>query len=182
MNGRAEHALDAWKAAWPGPFFHPAVVGGMETGASKIASLTRYPGTGSTVYGMRTGEVADQAGVNPQTLRYYERRGLLPEPPRRESGYRMYGHDAVRIVRFVKRAQELGFSLDEVESLLELAEGGPDCCDAAQRLAQQRMAELDRRIADLRAMRDSLARLVATCAMPRAERECPLVQSIEDAT
>ncbi len=115
---------------------------------------------------MRTGEVADQVGVNPQTLRYYERRGLLPEPPRRESGYRMYGHDAVRIVPFVKRAQELGFSLDEVESLFELAEGGPDSCDAAHRLAQQRMAELDRRIADLGAMRDALDRLVATWPCP----------------
>jgi alkylmercury lyase len=130
---------------------------------------------------MKTGEVANEAGVNLQTLRYYERRGLLPEPPRRESGYRIYGPDAVRIVRFIKRAQELGFSLNEVESLLELADGGPDRCDDAQLLARQRVAELDRRISDLRAMRDSLQQLLATCSMPRAERECPLLQSIEEA-
>ena len=141
--------------------------------------LTRYSGTGFTVMDMRTGEVADQANVNLQTLRYYERRGLLPEPPRRESGYRAYGPEAVRIVRFIKRAQELGFTLDEVESLLELADGGPESCVAARELALHRMAELERRIADLNAMHRSLRRLVATCARPRAERECPLLRSIQ---
>lgn len=66
---------------------------------------------------MRTGEVAAEANVNIQTLRYYERRGLLPQPPRRPSGFRVYEPDAVEIVRFIKRAQELGLSLEEVESL-----------------------------------------------------------------
>ncbi|MGH9075039.1 MAG: MerR family transcriptional regulator, partial [Acidimicrobiales bacterium] len=74
---------------------------------------------------MRSSEVAVAAGVNVQTLRYYERRGLLSEPDRLGSGYRAYGPEAVRVVRFVKRAQALGFSLEEVESLLELAAGGP---------------------------------------------------------
>jgi DNA-binding transcriptional MerR regulator len=143
-----------------------------------IAALTRYLSTGFTLAQMKTGEVAEMAGVNLQTLRYYERRGLLPEPPRRESGYRIYGPEAVRIVRFIKRAQQLGFSLDKVESLLDLAAGGPEGCDAAQELAQHRIQELDRRIADLRAMRDSLDRLVTTCSMPRPERECPLLQCI----
>ena len=131
---------------------------------------------------MRTGEVAAEAGVNVQTLRYYERRGLLPEPARRDSGYRVYGTDAVRIVRFVKRAQELGFGLREAEGLLGLADGGPESCDAARALADEKIAELDRRIADLRAMRDSLQRLTDTCARPRADRECPLLHAIEDAT
>jgi MerR family transcriptional regulator, mercuric resistance operon regulatory protein len=74
---------------------------------------------------MRTGEVALQAQVNAQTLRYYERRGLLPEPQRTRSGYRAYTPDAVRVVRFVKRAQQLGFTLDDIEDLLHLSEGGP---------------------------------------------------------
>jgi len=123
--------------------------------------------------------VARAAGVNVQTLRYYERRGLLDEPPRRESGYRVYDGSAVQVVRFVKRAQELGFSLDEVEVLLELAGGGPESCETAQDLARLRIAELDRRIADLLAMRESLTHLVATCARPPAERVCPLLRSIE---
>lgn len=131
---------------------------------------------------MRTGQVADRAGVNVETLRYYERRGLLPEPPRRESGYRIYGDDAVRIVRFVKRAQELGFSLDEVESLLELSNGGPESWEAVQELTSRRIVELDHRIADLGAMRDSLTRLLATCSQPLGERDCPLLRSIDQAT
>ena len=69
---------------------------------------------------MRIGAAAEQAGVNVQTLRYYERRGLLPRPPRRTSGYREFPDEAVRVVRFVKRAQDLGFTLDEVEELLHL--------------------------------------------------------------
>lgn len=129
---------------------------------------------------MRTGEIAEQAGVNIQTLRYYERRGLLPEPARRHSGYRMYGPDAVRIVRFIKRAQALGFSLAEVESLLHLADGGPDNCDAAQDLAEQKIAELEDKIAQLRAMRDALGHLVDTCARPAPLRECPLLQALDD--
>jgi Hg(II)-responsive transcriptional regulator len=131
---------------------------------------------------MRTGELAAQAGVNVQTLRYYERRGLLPEPARRNSGYRVYGPEAVRIVRFVKRAQELGFGLREAETLLGLAAGGPESCDAARELAEDKMDELDRRIADLRAMRDSLHRLTTTCARPRADRDCPLLHAIDNKT
>jgi Hg(II)-responsive transcriptional regulator len=130
---------------------------------------------------MRTGEVAAEAGVNVQTLRYYERRGLLPEPERQESGYRVYGPDAVRTVRFIKSAQALGFGLRDVHTLLRLAAGGPASCDIARDLARETMAELDRRIAELSAMRASLARLVATCEKPRGERECPLIESIERA-
>ena len=127
---------------------------------------------------MRTGELAAEAGVNVQTLRYYERRGLLPEPARQQSGYRVYGADAVRTVRFIKRAQELGFGLRDAEALLVLAAGGPEACEAAHELAEEKIAELDARIADLRAMRDSLERLAATCVRPRAERECPLLHAI----
>lgn len=127
---------------------------------------------------MRTGEVAGLAGVNIQTLRYYERRGLLPEPPRRSSGYRAYGPDAVEVVRFIKRAQRLGFTLSEVESLFGLMDGGPEDCEQVRALALDRIAELDRRIGDLMAMRDSLDRLVATCHRPRAQRHCPLLSAL----
>ena len=118
--------------------------------------------------------------MNPQTLRYYERRGLLPEPERSPTGYRAYGSEAVRVVRFIKRAQELGFSLDDVESLLHLAEGGPDSCEAAHSLATDKLADLDRRIAQLQSMRAGLARLVATCEQPREQRECPILTEIGD--
>ena len=128
---------------------------------------------------MRTHEVADRAGVNTQTLRYYERRGLLSEPPRSAAGYRDYPVSAVAVLRFVKRAQKLGFSLAEIEELLSLAAGGPDSCEAAQALAEQHARALDRKIADLRRMRASLGALVATCQRPREDRTCPLLAAIE---
>ena len=126
---------------------------------------------------MRTAQVAEEAGVNVETLRYYERRGLLPEPDRLDSGYRAWGPDAVRIVRFVKRAQRLGFTLAEIDSLLELAAGGPESCDTARELAGQKIREFDEKLAALSAMRDSLAQLVASCTRPRAERDCPLLHA-----
>ncbi|WP_433561216.1 MerR family transcriptional regulator [Nocardia sp. CA-151230] len=129
---------------------------------------------------MRSSEVAARAGVNVQTLRYYERRGLLAEPPRSPGGYRAYPADAVTTVRFVKRAQDHGFSLDEVEVLLQLAAGGPEDCDAARELAESRMALLAERIADLQRMRRSLAELVATCERPREDRCCSLLETLHE--
>lgn len=131
---------------------------------------------------MRSSEVAEKAGVNVQTLRYYERRGILPEPERLGSGYRAYGTDAVRIVRFVRRAQQLGFSLEEIDSLLDLANGGPRSCDAARRMAQEKIAQLDDKIASLTAMRESLTRLVQTCDLSRSRRDCPLIDAMETNT
>lgn len=131
---------------------------------------------------MRTGEVAAEAQVNIQTLRYYERRGLLPKPERTHSGYRAYSADAVRVVRFVKRAQQLGFSLTEIGELLHLADGGPASCEEAKAMATRRIAGLQQRIEELAGMRDALARLIDTCDQPRAERDCPILQDIESAT
>lgn len=116
--------------------------------------------------------------MNIQTLRYYERRGLLPEPDRRESGYRDYPADAVSVVRFIKRAQGLGFTLADVEELLHLADGGPDSCDAARELAAAKVADLEQRIAELQAMRNSLVRLADTCEQPRSQRDCPILHAI----
>lgn len=127
---------------------------------------------------MRTSELAGRAGVNSETLRYYERRGLLDQPPRTSGGYRDYPDAAVELLRFIKRAQELGFTLDEVEELLHLDAGGPAGCDAARTLAEARQADLEARIADLQRMRDSLVDLVATCELPRPDRRCPLLHAI----
>jgi len=130
---------------------------------------------------VRTSEVAARARVNAQTLRYYERRGLLPAPERTSSGYRAYPADSVRVVRFVKRAQQLGFTLADIEELLHLAGGGPASCEDAKTMASGRIADLQQRIAQLVGMRDALARLVDTCDQPRAERECPILRDIESA-
>lgn len=129
---------------------------------------------------MRSSQVAAQAGVNVQTLRYYERRGLLPLPDRLESGYRSYGADAVRTVRFVKRAQQLGFTLEEIDSLLDLADGGPENCDAAKTLATEKVVQLEQKIAHLTAMRDSLRQFVATCGRSPGNRVCPMLDALKD--
>jgi DNA-binding transcriptional MerR regulator len=128
---------------------------------------------------MRTRELANRAGVNPETLRYYERRGLLGAPPRTSGGYRDYPVDAVRLLRFIKRAQHLGFTLDDVEELLHLDRGGPDGCEAARTLAGARQADLAARIADLRRMHDCLTELITTCDRPRADRDCALLAALD---
>jgi Hg(II)-responsive transcriptional regulator len=128
---------------------------------------------------MRSSQVAAEAGVNIQTLRYYERRGLLPAPERTDSCYRTYDTQALRTVRFIKRAQQLGFSLEDIDGLLELAAGGPANCDAAKTVATEKLAELEAKIASLNAMRDSLRQLVATCDRTPNKRECPLLEAIE---
>ena len=127
---------------------------------------------------MRPSQVASGAGVNLQTLRYYERRGLIPLPRRLLSGYRSYDPAVVGRVRFVKAAQQLGFSLDGVTTLLDLAGGGPDNCDAARLLAVEKIDQLDAKIATLSAMRESLRQLVATCERPPDRRECPLLDTM----
>ncbi len=116
--------------------------------------------------------------MNSETLRYYERRGLLAEPPRTASGYRDYPASTVDLLVFIKRAQELGFTLQEVDELLHLDAGGPDSCDAARGLAEQRRADLSRRISDLQRMRDSLTALVDPCELPRADRSCALLDAL----
>lgn len=146
------------------------------------AELDSVPGYKVHARAVRTSEVAALAHVNTQTLRYYERRGLLPEPARTRSGYRAYGPDAVGVVRFVKRAQQLGFTLDDIEDLLQLAEGGPASCDETWTMAQTRIADLQERITELTRMRDALARLAGTCDQPRAERDCPILHDIETAS
>ena len=128
---------------------------------------------------MRTSELAGRVGVNTETLRYYERRGLLTQPPRTPGGYRDYPPTTVELPWFIKRAQELGFTLDEVEELLHLDTGGPDSCDAARALAEHRRADLEQRIRDPQRMHDSLAGLVATRDLPRADRSCALLDAID---
>lgn len=131
---------------------------------------------------MRTNELATRAEVNPQTLRYYERRGLLVEPARTAGGYRAYPDEAVGRVRFIKRAQDLGFTLAQVRTLLDLADGGPRSCDQARALAEDKLADVRRRIADLQALQDGLTRLVNTCERPRPQRECPILHRLDPAT
>lgn len=127
---------------------------------------------------MRIGTAAEQAGVNVQTLRYYERRGLLPRPPRRTSGYREFPDDAVRVVRFIKRAQDLGFTLDEVEELLRLRSDGRRDRARIRAVAEKRVRQVERKIAELQAMKNALSHLLHCCE-EGSTPECPIIEALD---
>src|SRR4029079_6822171 len=111
-----------------------------------------------------------------QTFRYYERRGLLPRPPRR-GAFRAYGDDAVQAVLFIKRAQELGFSLDEVQQLLRLRGVAPEQRHRVRAIAELKLAGIDTKTASLRAMRRALTRLVRSCHHGGTP-SCPIIESL----
>jgi Cu(I)-responsive transcriptional regulator len=123
-------------------------------------------------------ETAEQAGVNIQTLRYYERRGLLPKAPRRPSGYREFPDDAVRIVRFIKRSQDLGFSLDEVEELLRLRRQSGRNRARIRAVAEGKIAQIDRKVAELERMKRALSTLVHSCH-DGATLDCPIIEALD---
>lgn len=126
---------------------------------------------------MRIGHLAEATAVTVEALRFYERRGLLPAPARTGSGYRDYPEQAVAVVRFIKHAQQLGFTLDDVDGMLHLAAGGPDHCDTVRDLAQAKVDQITEKIVRLDAMRAALEQLVATCQRPRPDRHCPLLSA-----
>jgi len=123
-------------------------------------------------------EAAEQAGVNIQTLRYYERRGLLPRTPRRASGYREFPEDAVRIVRFIKRAQDLGFSLDEVEQLLRLRTHAGRNRERIRSVAEEKIQQIDQKVAELQRMKRALQTLVHSCH-DGATLNCPIIEALD---
>ena len=130
---------------------------------------------------MRIGQAAADAGVNVQTFRYYERRGLLRTPQRRPSGYREYSPEAVRLVKFIKRSQELGFSLDEIGELLNLrAQGGTAKRAQVRALAVAKVKDMESKIQSLRGMKQSLMRLVESCAAENTSAcSCAILDSLE---
>lgn len=131
---------------------------------------------------MRIGEVAAEAAVNIQTLRYYERVGLLPTPARQSSGYRAYSANAVRQVRFIKRAQELGFSLAEIGELLSLREQSQKACHRVEARASTTLDRINDKIRDLESIRTALAQYVDSCRKGPPRGECPLLQALDRPT
>ncbi|HVH66362.1 MAG TPA: MerR family transcriptional regulator [Gemmatimonadales bacterium] len=126
------------------------------------------------------GQVARAADVNVQTLRYYERRGLFAAPRRTASGYRQYAEDAVSRLRFIKHAQELGFSLQEIQELLGLRVRHGAACDAVERKTRHKTALVEQKIRDLQRLKRTLDRLAAACAARRPTDDCPILEALED--
>lgn len=124
------------------------------------------------------GKVARQAGVNVETVRYYERRGLLPEPPRTPSGYRQYDEESVRRVRFIKEAQALGFTLDEIGELLALRVDADTTCQQVRRRAEAKVSQIQAKIAALRQMQAVLEEMIEACAQGGPTGECPILETL----
>lgn len=122
------------------------------------------------------GQLARSAGVNVETIRYYQRIGLLPEPPRPAGAIRRYGPDDLARVRFVKAAQRLGFALDEVAVLLKLQDGTR--CSEARSLAERKLGDVRGKLADLGRIEAALANLVVQCRTRRGNISCPLIDSL----
>lgn len=112
------------------------------------------------------------------TIRYYEREGLLPEPLRRASGYRSYGEGAVRQLLFIRRAKDLGFTLEEIRDLLALSADRQRGVKAVKKRAQERLASIDERIAELTRVRDGLEQLIDACPGHGSPEQCPILQAL----
>ena len=123
------------------------------------------------------GTLSRQTGVNIETIRYYERAGLLRKPARTAGGYRVYGEADMRRLAFIRRTRDLGFSLDEVRQLLALADQKSRSCRSVHALASGHLGEIQAKIADLRRMEKILAGMVATCAQGTMP-DCPLLEAL----
>lgn len=133
--------------------------------------------------GLRIGEIARRAGVSVDTLRYYEKRNLLPRAPRSEGGFRLFGLDAIGRVRFIKQAQEMGFSLDEIRGLV--TGGGAGECRQTRDLLQAKLQEISQRMKALRGFTNTLRRHLRACedelARRGADAKCPVIVEIGQA-
>jgi MerR family copper efflux transcriptional regulator len=128
--------------------------------------------------GLTIGDVAKQAKVRIETLRYYEREGLVASPPRSLSNYRLYPEDTVRRVQFIKRAQELGFSLKEIKELLSLHVDPTISCAEVRNRALEKITTIEEKLRALKAMQQALMQLVEECPGQGAITDCPILESL----
>ena len=125
------------------------------------------------------GQLAKQAGVGVETIRFYEREGLLAEPERRPSGYRQYTAEVVRRVRFIRHAKDLGFALKEIQELLELRVDPISTCADVRKRARAKIADINGRIAALERMKAALERLARSCRGRGPTSECPILEVLD---
>lgn len=127
---------------------------------------------------IRIGRLAELSGVSIDTVRYYEREGLLPKPARRPSGYREYGPDDVERLRFVRRAKELGFRLDEIAELLSLTDDRHADMKGVKRKAEERLEQVETKIAELQRVKRGLEKLITACPGHGELDGCPIVAAL----
>lgn len=132
---------------------------------------------------LTTGDVADRANVNYQTVLYYEREGLIDEPPRLDNGYRQYPLKAVQTIQFVQGAKELGFTLNEIQQLLEIRDGSKVDCDKVESFARAKRQDLRKRIEKIQKMESVLSNLIQECDENGGYEDCPILETlVEDKT
>lgn len=147
--------------------------------AQRSYKLETLPAAGDSP--LKIGEVAKQTGIGIETLRFYERSGLLDAPVRTEAGYRLYGADALATLEFIKRAQMLGFTLTEIKRIIEESRSGESPCDEVRETVRQRLVELDERLRQMQLYRDALAKTLRQWDKTgrAAGRFCGLIESAE---
>lgn len=126
------------------------------------------------------GKVARQANVGVETIRFYEREGLIDEPPRRESGYRQYPEETISRVRFIRRAKEIGFTLKEIKELFSLRASPRSRCADVRRRAEAKIKDIEQKVRALQRMKKALVKLTAACGGRGPVTECPILDALED--
>ncbi|MCA9145473.1 MAG: Hg(II)-responsive transcriptional regulator [Planctomycetaceae bacterium] len=125
------------------------------------------------------GQLAKIAGVGVETVRFYERKGLLAEPNRRPSGYRQYGEEVVNRLRFIKRAKELGFTLNEIKELLSLRLDPTTTCADVKERAEEKIDDIEAKIRTLRRMKNALVKVTKACSGRGGTSECPILETLD---
>jgi MerR family copper efflux transcriptional regulator len=128
---------------------------------------------------LTTGQLAKQAGVNIETIRYYERKGLIPKPHRRDSGYRQYPEAMITRILFIKHAKTLGFSLKEIKELLSLKHDPKTPCSEVRKRAESKIEDIDEKIRTLQKMKKALFKLTKSCTGSGPARECPILEAVK---
>lgn len=127
--------------------------------------------------GLSIGVLSERSGVNIETIRYYEKIGVMPSPARRASGYRVYGAEHVRRLHFIRRGRELGFSLDELRGLLHLVDGHAYTCGEVHALTVGHLRDIRQKIADLRRLERVMSDMAARCTADQVP-ECPIIDAL----
>jgi MerR family transcriptional regulator, copper efflux regulator len=125
------------------------------------------------------GQVAHEAGVGIETVRFYERKGLIEEPTRRASGYRQYGEEVVDRLRFIREAKDLGFTLNEIKELLSLKLDPSSSCAEVKGRAEAKIADIEEKIRTLQRMKRALAKLTKACSGDGPTSKCPILEALE---
>ena len=129
---------------------------------------------------MTIGELAKACGVGVETIRYYERRGLIPDPRPGKKGYREFSHDDARRVQFIKQAQGLGFTLKEITELLALRVSSNTTCDDVRELAEVKLEDIEEKLRTLRSFKRALGKLVDQCGHSGPAGQCPILDALDD--